>query len=280
MATFRGKTVEEAIEKGLEQLDVPKERAHIKILQAPSNGLFGFGKKEAQVEIESITDRIVQQADRAAVRGVPEEITAKAEPVKSAQEVTVELSQIVAEVKKIRDNEKEDVVENNDGKKDYANTTSYSKNLEEKEAIVELSKYLTKITKMLGAPALVRVEHSHNKVYFHLDSENQGMLIGKHGKVLNALQHISQIFIHRFNSEKLLIVINVGDYRTKRKEVLVRLAKKTAEKVKTTGQTVFLEPMPAFERKQVHFALMKESNIKTHSEGEDPFRYLVVEYAR
>ena len=163
MATFRGKTVEEAIEKGLEQLDVPKERAHIKILQAPSNGLFGFGKKEAQVEIKSIADRIVQQADR--------------------------------------NNEKEDIVEN-DKKKDYANTTSYSKNFEEKEVIVELSKYLTKITKMLGAPALVRVEHNHNKVYFHLDSENQGMLIGKHGKILNALQHISQIFIHRFTSEK------------------------------------------------------------------------------
>jgi spoIIIJ-associated protein len=279
MATFRGKTVEEAIEKGLGQLDVPKERAHIKILQAPSSGFFGLGKKEAQVEIKSIADRIIQQADRAAVRGVPEEVTAKAEPVKSAQEVTVELSQVVAEVKKIRNNEKEDVVEN-DEKKDYANTTSYSKNLEEKEVIVELSKYLTKITKMLGAPALVRIEHNNNKVYFHLDSKKQGMLIGKHGKILNALQHISQIFIHRFTSEKLSIVINVGDYRIKRKKALVRLAKKTAEKVKTTGQTVFLEPMSPFERKQVHSALMKESNVKTHSEGEDPFRYLVVEYAR
>ncbi|MDR0690859.1 MAG: protein jag [Streptococcaceae bacterium] len=278
MAIFKGKTVEEAIAKGLEQLDVAKERAHVKILQAPSNGIFGFGKKEAQVEIEAIADRVVQQADRAAVRGVPEEITAQAEPVKSAQKVTMELSQVVAKVKKIRDSEKEDGVKND--KIDNTNTTSYSKNLDEQEAIVELSKYLTKITKMLGSPALVRVEHNHNKVYFHLSSENQGMLIGKHGKILNALQHISQIFIHRFTSEKLSIVINVGNYRTKRKEALIRLAKKTAEKVKTTGQTVFLEPMPAFERKQIHFVLMKENNIKIHSEGEDPFRYLVIEYAR
>lgn len=278
MAIFRGKTVEEAIDKGLEQLAVTKERVHVKILQAPSNGIFGFGKKEAQVEIEAIADRVVQQADRAAVRGIPEEITAQAEPVKSAQEVTMELSQVAAEVKKIRDSEKEDAVKND--KIDNMSTASYSKNLDEEKAIVELSKYLTKITKMLGVPALVRVEHDHNKVYFHLDSENQGILIGKHGKKLNALQYISQIFIHRFTSEKLFIVINIGNYRTKRKEALVRLAKKIAEKVKTTGQTVCLEPMPAFERKQVRFVLMKENNIRTHSEGEEPFRYLVVEYAK
>ena len=91
--------MEEAIEKGIKHMDVPREKAHIHVLQAPSNGLFGFGKKDAKVESELIAERVVQQADRAAVRGVPEEVKSQAEPVKSAQENTVELSQIIAEVK-------------------------------------------------------------------------------------------------------------------------------------------------------------------------------------
>ncbi|MDR1521968.1 MAG: protein jag [Streptococcaceae bacterium] len=296
MAIFRGKTIKEAIKKGLDQLDVPKERAHIRILQAPSNGILGFGKKEAQVEIKSIAKHVLQQANRAAVRGVPEEITSQAEPVKSAQKVTIELSQIVAEVKKNKNKEKTKEQQNITEKKNFfkiqdeesydikvsddINIMNDSKNLNEKKAIINLAKYLTKITKELGVPAQIRVEHDHNTVYCHLDSEKQGMLIGKHGKILNALQYIAQIFIYRFTSEKLTIIVNVGDYRTRRKKVLIHLAKKTAEQVKTTKLPVFLEPMPAFERKQIHFALMEENNIKTHSEGEEPFRYLVVEYAK
>ena len=80
--------------------------------------------------------------------------------------------------------------------------------------------------------------------------------------------------------EKLSVVVNVGNYRQKREEVLTRLAQRTAEKVKETGRPVFLEPMPAFERKMIHSALSKDEYIKTHSEGEDPYRYLVVEPAK
>ncbi len=72
----------------------------------------------------------------------------------------------------------------------------------------------------------------------------------KHGKVLNALQYLAQVFIHRIASNKLSIVVNVGNYREKNvMKFLERLAKRTAEKAKRTGRPVFLEPMPAFERK-------------------------------
>jgi spoIIIJ-associated protein len=75
-------------------------------------------------------------------------------------------------------------------------------------------------------------------------------------------------------------VLNVGDYREKRQVILERLAQKTADKVKQTGRPVFLEPMPAFERKQIHAALSKNPSIQTHSEGDEPYRYLVVEPVR
>jgi spoIIIJ-associated protein len=276
MAIFRGKTVEEAIEKGLEHMNVPKEKVHILVLQAPTKGLFGFGVKEAQVKMELIDERVVQQADRAAVRGIPDDIIAQAEPVKSAQEETVELSQVIAEVKKVQA-EKEQISDL--GTKD-SDVNTHPVKLDMNASIVDkLVVYLERITKELGSQANVRVEHAGATIYFHLDSEKQGLLIGKHGKTLNALQYLSQIFVHRLFNGKVTIIVDVGDYRLKRKEVLSRLAKKTAERVKETGQPVFLEPMPSFERKQIHYTLTSDPYIKTYSEGDDPFRYLVVEHS-
>ncbi|MDK7829569.1 RNA-binding cell elongation regulator Jag/EloR [Enterococcus faecalis] len=144
-------------------------------------------------------------------------------------------------------------------------------------AITELAMYLTNISNELNAPAMVRIARENGNIIFHLETEKQGILIGKHGKVLNALQYLAQVFIHRIASNKLSIVVNVGNYREKRHEILERLAKRTAEKAKRTGRPVFLEPMPAFERKQIHHTLSKDEQIKTHSEGDEPYRYLVVE---
>lgn len=76
------------------------------------------------------------------------------------------------------------------------------------------------------------------------------------------MQYLAQVFIHRLARNKLSVVVNVGNYREKRQEIIQRLADRTAEKVKRTGQPVFLEPMPAFERKQIHAALSKDEHVK------------------
>lgn len=151
------------------------------------------------------------------------------------------------------------------------------KKLSDGEATTELVAYLTKITKELNAPAVVKVEEVDERLIFHLESDKAGMLIGKHGKVLNSLQYLAQVFIHRMAESKLVVVVNVGDYRERREGTLRRLANNTADKVLRTGQAVFLEPMPAFERKQIHAILTDHQGIKTHSEGDEPYRYLVVD---
>lgn len=151
--------------------------------------------------------------------------------------------------------------------------------LSDEEALAQLGLYLTNISKALNAPALVKTARQDGVVVFHLETQKQGILIGKHGKTLNALQYLAQVYIHRIAKNKLSIVVNVGDYREKRQAILERLASRTAEKVKRTGRPVFLEPMPAFERKQIHSVLSKDAYVQTHSEGDEPYRYLVVEPA-
>ena len=152
-----------------------------------------------------------------------------------------------------------------------------SKAASDEETLTQLALYLTAITNALNAPATVTYTREQDQVVVHLETEKQGMLIGKHGKILNALQYLAQVFVHRLEKNRLSVVLNVGDYREKRQLILERLAQKTADKVKKTGQPVFLEPMPAFERKQIHAALSKNKLIQTHSEGDEPYRYLVVE---
>lgn len=147
-------------------------------------------------------------------------------------------------------------------------------------ALQELTDYLTNITNQLHASTKITVEQKDSIYMFHLETEQAGKLIGKHGKVLNALQYLAQVFIHRVAENKITVVVNVGNYREKREAILQRLAQKTANTVKKSGKSIALEPMPAFERKQIHFVLSKDSAINTYSKGEEPHRYLVVELAK
>lgn len=160
---------------------------------------------------------------------------------------------------------------------DASDVTTELVNLSNDEAVTALAVYLTDITRDLGAPSMVKVSRGKDVTTFNLETEKKGLLIGKHGKLLNAIQYLSQVYIHRIAKNRLSIVVNVGDYREKREAIIKRLATQTLRKVRDTGQPVFLEPMPAFERKQVHSILASESDISTHSEGNEPHRYLVVE---
>lgn len=249
MPIYEGTTVEEAIQKGLAALGLTKEEASIEILEEGKKGFLGMGKKEAKVSIEPAVSEEITEAVAETVADVITEEPAAPEVIETEIEVTPEPQSAAAEVADLADD----------------------------AALTQLALYLTNITKELNAPALVRIEREEGLVVFHLDTEKQGILIGKHGKMLNALQYLAQIFIHRIAKNKLSVVINVGDYRQKRQAILQRLAERTAEKVKRTGRPVFLEPMPAFERKQIHSVLSEDEQVKTHSEGDEPYRYLVVE---
>ncbi|EOH91258.1 RNA-binding cell elongation regulator Jag/EloR [Enterococcus pallens] len=244
MPVYEGATIDEAIKHGLDVLGLTKDDVEIDILDEGKKGFLGIGKKNAQVSMEPTVSEEINEAVEEAVQ----EVVTEAIVEEKAAEVQL----------------------SDDGTE-----------LDNEEALKQLAIYLTNVTKEMGVPALVKIDRGSNGLTtLNLETNKQGMLIGKHGKILNALQYLAQVFVHRVAKNKLSVVVNVGNYRQKREEVLVRLAKRTAEKVKDTGRPVFLEPMPAFERKMIHSALSHDEYIKTHSEGEEPYRYLVVEPAK
>ena len=140
----------------------------------------------------------------------------------------------------------------------------------------EAIRYLEMITEQLGAPAKVKVEKSGKQVHFILTGEKIALLIGKRGQTLNSLQYLTQLVMNRHANQFLTVILDAEDYRQRRNDTLVQLAERLAQKAVRTGQDVALEPMPSYERKVIHTALMRNKKIKTYSDGIEPHRYIVI----
>ena len=255
-------SVEKAIQKGLRQLGLSQDQVFVEIISEGKKGLFGFGQKNAEVELTLVATMVNEE--------VVEEVSKPV--VEAAEEVTVETVETV-EVPE-EDFDEDDFEDEEAGDVDYEETVDQ---LEEAARVTK--EYLEGIAKTYGAEATVTVEARRDRMTFVFDTDKQGLLIGKHGKILNALQVLAQVSVHRFIKGRISVQVDVGDYRQRRSETLQQIAERTARKVLKTKQPVYLEPLPAYERKQIHAALSKNKRISTHSEGKEPHRYLVVEIA-
>lgn len=251
-------SVEKAIQKGLRQLGLPQDQVFVEVISEGKKGLFGFGQKNAEVELTPVATMVSEEAVEEVVEPVVEEATVE----------TVETVEVPEE------DFEDDDFEDEAGEADYEETVDQ---LEEAARVTK--EYLEGIAKTYGAEATVTVEARRDRMTFVFDTDKQGLLIGKHGKILNALQVLAQVSVHRFIKGRISVQVDVGDYRQRRSETLQQIAERTARKVLKTKQPVYLEPLPAYERKQIHAALSKNKRISTHSEGKEPHRYLVVEIA-
>ena len=251
-------SVEKAIQKGLRQLGLPQDQVFVEVISEGKKGLFGFGQKNAEVELTPVATMVSEEAVEEVVEPV----------VETVEETIVETVEVPEE------DFEDDDFEEEEGDSDYEETVDQ---LEEAARVTK--EYLEGIAKTYGAEATVTVEARRDRMTFVFDTDKQGLLIGKHGKILNALQVLAQVSVHRFIKGRISVQVDVGDYRARRSETLQQIAERTARKVLKTKQPVYLEPLPAYERKQIHAALSKNKRISTHSEGKEPHRYLVVEIA-
>lgn len=127
----------------------------------------------------------------------------------------------------------------------------------------------------------IRRDKTEDHDVFNLHGEDLGILIGKHGQTLDALQYLTNLAAnHQIGEEKAKIIIDVENYRKRREETLYRLAARLADKVQRTGEKIVLEPMSRHERKVIHTALQDDRRILTYSDGEEPYRKVVIALKR
>lgn len=143
------------------------------------------------------------------------------------------------------------------------------------ENVVEFLSFIFDAMKM-EVEILVAVNEEEHIIEVELKGDDMGILIGKRGQTLDSLQYLTNLAINKHSDEYYKVKIDTEDYRKRRKETLENLAKNIAYKVKRTKRPVSLEPMNPFERRIIHSALQNDRYVTTHSEGDEPYRHVVV----
>jgi len=316
MVLFTGSTVEEAIQTGLKELGIPRMKAHIKVVSREKKGFFGlFGKKPAQVDIEAISETTVVKANQQAVKGVPKEVNAKNEPVKTVSEATVDLGHVVEAIKKIEEegqgiseevkaeilkNEKEastileetghiailkdllpeeskeqEEVEQNDDLENLGLKIEPTYDID--QVVEEVTNYVQGIIDDMDVEGAISSTSNRRSINMQIDTNEPGRIIGYHGKVLKSLQLLAQNYLYNRYSRTFYITINVNDYVEHRAEVLQSYAQKLDTRVLEEGRSQVTDPMSSSERKIIHRIISRMEGVTSYSEGDEPNRYVVVD---
>jgi len=316
MVLFTGSTVEEAIQKGLNELNIPRMKAHIKVVSREKKGFFGlFGTKPAQVDIEAISETTVVKANQQAIKGVPKEINDQNDPVKTVSEATVDLGHVVAAIKKIEEEGQEiseevkaEILKNDKEASTILEETGHIAVLKELEpeatqenadeeqssdlenlglkvettydtekVVEEVTNYVQAIIDDMDVEGTISSTSNRRSINMQIDTNEPGRIIGYHGKVLKSLQLLAQNYLYNRYSKTFYITINVNDYVEHRAEVLQSYAQKLATRVLEEGRSQMTDPMSSSERKIIHRIISRMEGVTSYSEGDEPNRYVVVD---
>ncbi|MGG3736514.1 RNA-binding cell elongation regulator Jag/EloR [Aeribacillus pallidus] len=144
------------------------------------------------------------------------------------------------------------------------------------DPVEEAKTFLQNVFRHMNVSVDIEGHQDGKVVYLQLHSDDVAMVIGKRGQTLNALQYLTQLAVNRQSEQYVTVVLDAENYRERRKETLIQLAERLAQKAIRTKQKVSLEPMPSYERKVIHTALMNNKYVETESEGVEPFRHIVI----
>lgn len=283
--TAQAATQEEAINKGLDALGITKEEAIITVEEAGKKGFFGIGQRDAVVVVEtkektSFVDKIMAdefELEREETTSV--EATKEHKPVEKPAKKLIEKKEKPSVAKEQVEVKPEKVAkaELKTEKESFDDSEELVK-LDDEEAIEAVRIYLKDIIEAMDISDVeVYASRVKEQVKYDIETQNAGLVIGRHGKVLNGLQTLTQNHMHQLAENKIFVSVDAEKYRERRKGTVESLARRTADRVIKSNRRVKLDPMPAHERKQIHHYLNGNPKIQTHSEGREPKRYLVVQ---
>lgn len=265
-----GKDIEEATRLALIDLNLTLDQVNVIVLEQPTKGFFGIGSKLAKVRVEKKQEIKVEQE--------------KQEEEDNTQESEISRKQEHSQ-KKVYENKPEKKVQQEkkiDHKK-YTNDSvdkSFSAN-KKPDDLKEISghiaeSFLKDITQKMGVNIQIEVRGNDSYIYVDMEGKDSGTIIGKRGQTLDALQYLTSLVVNKDKDKYIKVVIDAEHYREKREKTLEQLANRLADKVIKTRKNVRLEPMNPYERKIIHATLQSNPKIATRSEGEEPYRRVII----
>lgn len=279
---FTGKSVDKAIKEGLETLGKKQEEVDIKIIS--EGGLFKKAKVVINIEDEADFNTSFKNKEEAKKEAEEKKVEEpKPQPkVEEKPEPKPERHNLEEKVEVVEQKEpaKEEVVEEKEAEENtlQQELEDKRKRYEEKhcennQTSVEFIQGLMDAMKIESKVSLEERRDSSNVL---IETEDAGKVIGYRGDCLTAIQYLANIIEGNKNPNAKRVVVDSGDYKSKREETLRNLAIRVASKVESTGRTYKLEPMNAFERRIIHTELQNYPSVETHSEGVEPHRRIVV----
>lgn len=280
-----GVDVDEAVRLALMDLKLSRDEVEVTVLEQPSKGFFGIGSKLAKVRVEKKKEEPEKKEET---------------PLNSAENVVLEKKE-TAEVSEAQPREKReekrsrknrgknrnDNREGRDHKREREERNAHvEKSLSidavDKDKLEEVEKYealdfLRDVTEKMGLHLNFKARAGEDIVYIEMDGKDAGTVIGKRGQTLDSIQYLTSLVVNRDSEKYIKVVIDAENYRAKRQKTLEQLAERLAAKVVRTGKYVRLEPMNPYERKIIHATLQHNPDINTRSEGEEPYRRVVIE---
>ena len=278
-----GVDVEEAVKLALMDLKCSRDEVEVTVLEQPSKGFFGIGSKLAKVRVEKkkteekeAADDIYDEAAINAAKSVSES-AAEQKP----KEKFKDKPHTKDNNKRNRKNKNRNEKKSGEHKRDLAESSlnievvdkSKLKDVEEHEAL----DFLKDITEKMGLNLGFSVKTGEDVVYIEMDGKDSGTIIGKRGQTLDSIQYLTSLVINKDRDKYIKVVIDAENYRAKRQKTLEQLANRLAAKVVKTKKYVRLEPMNPYERKIIHATLQQNPDVSTRSEGEEPYRRVVIE---
>jgi spoIIIJ-associated protein len=240
---FEGKTAEEAIEKASRELNIPVEELDIHIIEPGSAGIFGLvGSRKTKVRVNIIKeeDEDVEESDTA--------------------------------IDSDSDNESDN---NHYDEKDDNGSDIEIENYSEK-FLEDAKNILEKLLLLMDVQAAVTAEQSRGKINLNIEGEASGILIGRKGKTLDALEYLVNRIINNTSEKKIKVIVDSENYRQRHIDSLTELALKIGEKVKTLKKSLSTSPLNPHDRRIVHLALKNDEKLDTRSRGEGLMKKVVI----
>ena len=296
------RTKEEAIELGLQELGVSIGDVDVLVVEEGSKGLFGlFGSRPVKVRLtvkdseeDPLSDLLDDNGRKAEKKS---EKKPEKKPEKKQEKPAEKPAEKKAEEKKPAPKKEEKKPAPAPKKEEAAEAPAAES--EEKQEIRTLEKpevtmipaeqldaespagvakeFLGELTKLMGVDVTIDMgTDAEGNVYGYINGDTLGVLIGRRGETLDAVQYLTCLKVNRGREGYVRVTLDTENYRAKREDTLIRLANRMANRALRTGRKVSLEPMNPYERRIIHYALQQTEGVSTHSEGDEPNRHVVI----
>ena len=264
-----GKSVEDAFMNAIVELETTSDNIGYEVIDKGSNGILGFGSRPAKIKawVKSEVENEV-------------ETEKKAEEEKPADAAVVNAAKPETSAEAVREKKTAAKAESTANKNDSAEASAepHRKMVITCDVDKVIRDFLDNMFKAMNMEVNIdiKINEEEGCVNVELSGDEMGLLIGKRGQTLDSIQYLVSLVVNKENEKYMRVKVDTEDYRKRRKETLESLAKNIAYKVKRSKRPVSLEPMNPYERRIIHSALQNDKFVATRSEGEEPFRHVIV----